>query len=83
MSRTRKAEYTGSKRFDRTCRNHGSCDYCRENRLIQSRKRLEAYRDSLKEFKDDRDDYETFLDYELALPESQYWNEYDEWRLRD
>lgn len=22
--------YTGGKAIDRTCRNHGSCDYCRE-----------------------------------------------------
>lgn len=25
-------EYRGSKSFDPTCRNHGSCDWCRENR---------------------------------------------------
>lgn len=24
--------YRGSKSIDRTCRNHGSCDWCRENR---------------------------------------------------
>lgn len=24
--------YTGSKAFDHTCRNHGSCDWCKENR---------------------------------------------------
>lgn len=24
--------YIGSKRFDKTCRNHGSCDWCRSNR---------------------------------------------------
>lgn len=24
--------YRGSKAFDHTCRNHGSCDWCRENR---------------------------------------------------
>ena len=24
--------YRGSKRFDRSCRNHGSCSYCQEGR---------------------------------------------------
>lgn len=24
--------YRGSKSFDYTCRNHGGCDWCRENR---------------------------------------------------
>lgn len=26
-------KYRKSKRFDRSCRNHGNCPYCRENRL--------------------------------------------------
>ena len=38
MSRTRKAEYTGSKRFDRSCRNHGSCPWCASNRTIQAQR---------------------------------------------
>ena len=25
--------YSGSKAIDRTCRNHGSCPYCLENRM--------------------------------------------------
>jgi hypothetical protein len=33
MSRTKKAEYTKSKQFDATCRNHGACPYCRGNRF--------------------------------------------------
>ena len=24
--------YTGSKAFEHTCRNHGSCEWCKENR---------------------------------------------------
>lgn len=35
MSRTNKRDYTGSKRFDRSCRNHGGCDYCASNRMRQ------------------------------------------------
>lgn len=41
MSRTKRKPFTGSKRFDRTCRNSGSCPYCRANRLHSTRKRVE------------------------------------------
>lgn len=37
--------YYDSRRFDTTCRCHGSCGYCRNNRLIRQRKesqRLES-----------------------------------------
>ena len=36
MSRTRKKDYPkkyDSRRFDYSCRSHGSCAYCRDNRL--------------------------------------------------
>jgi hypothetical protein len=39
MSRTVKQAYRKSRRFDKTCRNHGSCDYCKGNRLYSSNKR--------------------------------------------
>lgn len=29
----RRKPYTGAKYMDRNCRNHGSCDYCKSNRL--------------------------------------------------
>ena len=41
--------YSGSKSFDRTCRNHGSCDWCKENRLIQS---IRAEKESLEKLRD-------------------------------
>lgn len=31
--------YRKSKRFDRSCRNHGECPWCRDNRLHANRKR--------------------------------------------
>lgn len=31
--------YYGAKAVDHTCRNHGSCDYCKSNRLYSTRKR--------------------------------------------
>ena len=35
--------YTGAKSFDRSCRNGGSCSYCKGNRTINStRKKAEA-----------------------------------------
>lgn len=33
--------YRKSKVFDGTCRNHGSCEYCKNNRLYSARKALE------------------------------------------
>lgn len=43
MSRTwhekRKSKYTGSRRFDRSCRNHGACGWCYSNRTHSNRRR--------------------------------------------
>lgn len=36
--------YRGSKRFDCTCRNHGSCSYCRCNRTIQEQREVEKHK---------------------------------------
>ena len=44
MSRTKKKPYTKSKRFDKTCRNHGKCPVCRANRLIQRTREDERVR---------------------------------------
>ena len=33
--------YKGAKSIDRSCRNNGECDWCRENRLYKNLKRLE------------------------------------------
>ena len=30
--------YTGCKAIDKTCRNHGSCGWCKDNRTYQARK---------------------------------------------
>lgn len=52
MSRSRKRPYTGSKRFDRTCRNHGSCPWCRGNRLCSLHRGEDAAKHQLDEFYD-------------------------------
>ncbi len=51
MSRTRKQAYTGSKRFDYSCRCHGSCGYCRGNRLHRDQRERNAASQQLRDFK--------------------------------
>ena len=46
-------QYTGAKAIDCTCRNHGSCDWCKSNRLYQQLKQEEASKQALEEVKDD------------------------------
>lgn len=38
----KRAPYRGSKSFDCSCRNHGSCSWCRRNRLYKNLKRLQS-----------------------------------------
>lgn len=40
--------YSGSKQFDKSCRNHGNCDYCKGNRLYSTLKNMERFRQQLK-----------------------------------
>lgn len=35
----RRRQYRGAKALDRSCRNHGSCPFCRENRTHASKVR--------------------------------------------
>ena len=41
--------YKGAKAIDCTCRNHGSCEWCKSNRLYQQLKMDEASRQALEE----------------------------------
>lgn len=41
--------YKGGKAIDPTCRNHGGCTWCEENRKYKNIKRLEKALDKLKE----------------------------------
>ncbi len=43
--------YYGSKAVDRTCRNHGSCQWCRENRKYKYIKNEKKMLDRLKEWR--------------------------------
>lgn len=45
----RRKQYRGVKAYCKMCRNHGGCDYCRHNRLHNSKKRLTQLNDLSKE----------------------------------
>ncbi len=45
--------YTGSKAIDCTCRNHGSCEWCKSNRQYKFKIREIESNDKLKEFEND------------------------------
>jgi hypothetical protein len=46
----RRKEYTGSKRFDSSCRCHGSCSWCEQNRTYQDRRDRLAADEELREW---------------------------------
>jgi hypothetical protein len=45
----RRREYNGSKRFSKSCRNHGSCTYCEENRTYFDKRARFSADEELKE----------------------------------
>ena len=47
----RRREYHGSKRFDRSCRHGGNCDYCRNGRQYHNRWRELSAKERLDEYK--------------------------------
>lgn len=42
-------KYYGSKAIDRSCRNHGGCPWCEENRQYKNLKRMQSMIDRIKE----------------------------------
>ncbi len=42
-------EYRKSKRFDKSCRNHGGCPHCEGNRLKNYKQRKEVADEEIKE----------------------------------
>ena len=44
--------YRGAKSIDSTCRNHGSCEWCRGNRTHKNDKRELAAEQELREYDD-------------------------------
>lgn len=47
--------YFGAQAIDATCRNHGSCDFCKGNRLYQSSKAQDEIDSKLKEWEEERE----------------------------
>ena len=56
MSRTIKRPYTKGKAVSVGCRCHGSCGYCLANRMYRDRRRKEKAEESLKEWKERRNE---------------------------
>lgn len=45
----RRKPYRKSKRFDRSCRNHGSCRYCESNRTAKESAKKQAADEAIRE----------------------------------
>ena len=45
-------QYKGAKLYDRSCRNNGSCDHCKSNRLYHNIKELDKTNKKFSEFFD-------------------------------
>jgi len=52
MAKTYRKPYTKSKRFDRTCRNHGSCSYCKATRTYREAVQARIAAEKLNDFYD-------------------------------
>jgi hypothetical protein len=48
----KRKEYRGSKAFDRSCRNHGSCSWCEDNRLYSEKKRKASAKEQFDHYYD-------------------------------
>lgn len=42
--KSKRKPYRGTKAIDKSCHNHGSCTYCRDNRLYNNRKKQLQFR---------------------------------------
>lgn len=51
----KREQYRGAKACDKTCRNHGSDDWAKDNRLYRSNKLLEKSEQDLENFPDEID----------------------------
>ena len=54
----RRKQYYGAKAIDHTCRNHGSCDYCRDGRLHNNMVRQDIIDTKLEEYEEGEYDNE-------------------------
>jgi len=52
----RRKPYKGSKSWDSSCRNHGSCSWCERSRTHNTKKKLSAAKQQIEETVDQRFD---------------------------
>lgn len=80
---TVRREYRGSRRFDKTCRNGGSCGWCEGDRLYGRRKVEEAARVEVEEWKmregEEGDELGDWLDLWEYESEEDFWEAMDDW----
>lgn len=43
--------YYGSKAIDCSCRNHGTCEWCKSARLYKNNKRIDSMNEKIKDYK--------------------------------
>lgn len=48
-NKEKRQNYRGAKLYCKQCRNHGSCDYCKNNRQYRNTKRLKSFEDRFNE----------------------------------
>ena len=48
----RRKKYYGAKAIDCSCRNHGSCEWCRGSRLYKNNRRIDRMNEKMKEYKE-------------------------------
>ncbi len=53
----RRRPYRGSKAVDYTCRNHGTCDWCKSNRMYNEKRELEKMKCRLTDFQQHINEY--------------------------
>ena len=58
MARTTRRAYTGSKRFDASCRNHGGCPWCERNRLYADRRARTVADEQIEDYNEGEDNGE-------------------------
>lgn len=87
FGKERRKEYTGAERVYKSCRCHGSCSYCRLNRLYSSLKREKEAEEEIAEWKEREAQflfgYEAYMDnfefrYAIYLNGEDYLQGYSE-----
>lgn len=48
--KSKRKPYRGGKAVDRSCRNHGGCEYCLSNRRYQTNRQLGKIKDRLRDY---------------------------------